>query len=328
MSEHRLAIVVIGKNEGERLVQCLASVPDDVPIVYADSASTDASIMVAQAAGAAVVAVGADAPLTAARGRNAGAFAALERYPDLEYIQFVDGDCTIIPEWLPAARAFLTANPGVAIVCGRRFERHPERSIYNAMCDREWDTPIGTVDSCGGDAMVRVRAFADIGGFADDQVAHEEPELCGRLRQAGWTIARIDRPMTTHDAAITRLGQFYRRSRRAGLGISQCLDRAGAGRDRQGLAIVRRAFVWGLALPAAILVSLTLDGRAAGLLAAAYPAQVLRQTVKNRRLGWPGRQALGVAMLGLVSKFAEAHGLTEYWLARLTNRRQRPIMYK
>ncbi|MEH3123044.1 MAG: glycosyltransferase [Sphingomonas phyllosphaerae] len=328
MPPHRLAIVVIGRNEGPRLAACLASAPDGVTVVYADSASTDDSVTMARAAGAEVVALHPDTPLTAARGRNAGAAKAIALDPDLAFIQFVDGDCTILPEWLPAAVDFLTAHPEVAVVCGRRFERHPERSLYNAMCDREWNTPVGQADASGGDALVRVRAFAEVGGFADDQVAHEEPEMCGRLRAAGWTIWRLDVPMTAHDANITRLGQFYRRSRRAGLGISQCLDRGGAGRDPQGAAIVRRALIWGVALPVAIIASLAIDARLAAVMAAAYPAQLLRQTARNRRQGWTGGEAVRVAALGIVSKFAEAHGVVEYWMARLTGRRHRPVTYK
>ena len=328
MPEHRLAIVVIGRNEGPRLAACIASVPAGVTVVYADSASTDDSIAVAGAHGAAVVALHTDTPLTAARGRNAGAYKALERIPDLEFIQFVDGDCTIMPEWLPAALDFFATHPEVAVVCGRRFERHPERSLYNAMCDREWNTPVGKADASGGDALVRVQAFVEVGGFADDQVAHEEPEMCGRLRAAGWEIWRLDVPMTAHDANITRLGQFYRRSRRAGLGISQCLDRGGAGRDPQGTAIVRRALIWGVVLPLAIVASLAVDARLAAVVAAAYPAQLLRQAARNRRQGWSAGQAVRVAALGIVSKFAEAHGVLEYWAARLSNRRHRPVTYK
>lgn len=328
MLDPRLAIVVIGRNEGARLAQCLASLPGQVTVIYADSASTDDSVARAQAAGATVVVLDRDTPLTAARGRNAGARRAIELLPDLALIQFIDGDCTLHPDWLPAARDFLAAHPGVAIACGRRFERHPDRSIYNAMCDREWDTPPGKADACGGDALVRADAFAAVGGFADDQLAHEEPEMCGRLRAAGWEIWRIDVPMTEHDAAIMRVAQFYRRGRRAGLGISQCLDRGGAGRDPQGAAIVRRALLWGVALPLAIVVALAVSLPLALLLAAAYPAQILRQALRHRRQGWRGAQAIRVAALNLLSKFAEAHGVLEYWSARLTGRRHRPVTYK
>lgn len=43
----RLGVVTIGRNEGERLVECLKSLqkllPPTVPVVYVDSGSTDGS---------------------------------------------------------------------------------------------------------------------------------------------------------------------------------------------------------------------------------------------------------------------------------------------
>lgn len=45
--------VIIGRNEGARLVACLASFPGWVrPLVYVDSGSTDGSVAAARAAGA------------------------------------------------------------------------------------------------------------------------------------------------------------------------------------------------------------------------------------------------------------------------------------
>lgn len=328
MEHGRTAIVVIGRNEGDRLARCLSSLPRHFPVIYADSASTDESVTIASDAGAEVVSLPPDTTSTAARGRNAGAFRALELYPDCEFLQFIDGDCTLIEGWMPAAIEFLEANPNVAVACGRRFERHPEHSIYNALCDREWQTPVGRADSSGGDAMVRTQAFVAVGGFSDDQIAHEEPEMCGRLRDAGWDIWRIDKSMTAHDAAMSRLGQFYRRSRRAGIGISQCLDRGGLRRDPQGTTIIIRSLAWGLALPLAFLIFLFVDVRLSGLLLTLYIAQILRQCLRNYRQGWPGLQAFHVASLSLISKFAEAHGAMDYWAARLLGRRQRPIIYK
>jgi hypothetical protein len=89
-------------------------------------------------------------PFTAARGRNAG-FAALKAMKrDIRYVQFVDGDCEVVPGWLDAAFVFLENWNEVAVVCGRRRERYPERSVYNRLCDIEWDTPVGQAAACGG----------------------------------------------------------------------------------------------------------------------------------------------------------------------------------
>ena len=64
----------------------------------------------------------------------------------------------------------------VAVVCGRRRERHPSASIYNRLCDIEWDTPVGQTSACGGDSLVRAEAFEAVGGFRAQLMAGEEPE--------------------------------------------------------------------------------------------------------------------------------------------------------
>ena len=136
-----LAAVVIGRNEGARLIACLDSLAGQVGrIVYVDSGSIDGSAEAARARGADVVALDGAAPFTAARGRNAG----LERLAEgglPALVQFVDGDCTLAPGWIGTARAALEADPGLAVVCGRRRERHPEASLWNRLIDREWDRP-------------------------------------------------------------------------------------------------------------------------------------------------------------------------------------------
>lgn len=65
-------VVVIGRNEGERLRQCLRSLLPTVVAVYVDSGSTDGSAKWARDNGAEVVDLDASVPFTAARVRNAG----------------------------------------------------------------------------------------------------------------------------------------------------------------------------------------------------------------------------------------------------------------
>ena len=181
----RLGAVIIGRNEGARLVACLGSVNGQVArVVYVDSGSTDDSVANAQMAGVEVVALDMSVPFTAARARNAGLEALADACPGLDYVQFVDGDCVLQPDWCAIAAGFLDAHPDSAVACGRRRERYPEASVYNRLCDWEWDTPIGPTAACGGDALMRMRAIRDVGGFDPSLIAGEEPELCLRLRRA------------------------------------------------------------------------------------------------------------------------------------------------
>jgi Glycosyltransferases involved in cell wall biogenesis len=181
-----LGVVIIGRNEGERLTLCLESALKATQhVVYVDSGSSDDSVGNAKSLGALVVSLDLSLPFTAARARNIGWRTLLEQHPEIQYLQFVDGDCELCPEWIPVAREFLENNPEFAVTCGRRLERYPQRSIYNQLCDIEWNTPIGEALACGGDAMFTASSLVATNGYRDDVIAGEEPELCVRLRQQG-----------------------------------------------------------------------------------------------------------------------------------------------
>lgn len=320
-----IGAVVIGRNEGARLIRCLESLAGQTGhIVYVDSGSTDGSVAAAEARGVEVVALDLSQPFTAARARNAGlaALRAAPERPDL--VQFVDGDCEVAPGWIATAEAFLAANPKVAVACGRRRERFPEASIYNAHCDREWATPIGRARSCGGDALMRMAALDQVGGYDPRLIAGEEPEMCVRLRAQGWEIWRLDAEMTLHDAAMTRFGQFWKRARRAGHAYAEGAHLHGRPPERHGVAQQRRALIWGLALPLAILAAALLVSPLALLALAIYPAQVARLA----RRGGGTRAAWESAALLTVSKVPEALGCAEFHLRRLAGRPAGLIEYK
>ncbi|VDC27700.1 glycosyltransferase [Pseudogemmobacter humi] len=312
--------VVIGRNEGLRLLACLASLQGRVRrVVYVDSGSTDGSAAAAQAAGAEVVALDMRRPFTAARARNAGLAVLEAARPRADYVQVLDGDCEMRPGWIAAALAAFAAHPGAVVVCGRRRERQPEASVWNRLCDREWDTPPGEARACGGDALMRLGPVLDAGGYREDLIAGEEPELCLRLRRAGGQIWRIDAEMTLHDAAMTRFSQWWRRSRRAGHAFAEGAALHGGAPERHWRAETWRALLWGLGLPLAAVV-LGLIHPLGWLVLAAWPLQVLRLTIR-----WRDPQAAFFTVLG---KIPEALGALGYWRDRLRGRRRGLIEYK
>lgn len=308
-------VVVIGRDEGDRLKASLASLAAlGAPIVYADSASSDGSVACARAAGATVVELPPEGrPLNAARGRNAG-FTELQRIaPGLDYVQFMDGDCLVEPGWAAAAIAFLRDHPRAAVVCGRRREAFPDASFYNRLSDEEWDTPVGQAEACGGDSMMRVEALKGVGLFDSGLMAGEEPELCSRLRAAGWEVWRIDQPMTVHDMAMARLGQWIGRARRSGFGYAQAYRRTGNLYARQ----LRSAIAWALALPLLTLTAALLSGQPLLLLAVPllYGAQIAR-IASRRGIGSSASWRYGALMM--LSKFPECLGVIEAWLSDRT----------
>lgn len=319
----RVAAVVIGRNEGARLISCLDSLAHEADrIVYVDSGSSDGSLAAARARGAKTVALDLSTPFTAARARNAG-IEALARGAVPDLVQFVDGDCEIRPGWIAAARDFLAAHPRAAVVCGRRRERFPEASRWNRLCDAEWDTPVGPARACGGDAAMRWEAVAAAGGFNPSLIAGEEPELCVRLRAAGWEVWRIDREMTLHDAGMTRAGQWWRRARRAGHAFAEGARLHGAPPERHWVGETRRALAWGAALPLAALLGALVTPWAL-LLLLAWPLQVARLALRGGAdaAAWEG------AFFLTFGKIPEAIGALEYLGRRLLRRPAGLIEYK
>jgi hypothetical protein len=322
--------VVIGRNEGIRLKRCLESLMGKVArVVYVDSGSTDGSPSVAEGLGAHVVALDLGTPFTAARARNAGMEALLGGEMGIDLIQFVDGDCEVAEGWIESARAAIGADREVAVVCGRRRERSPDASLYNRLCDLEWETPVGEARACGGDALMRVEALEGVGGFDPTLIAGEEPELCVRLRARGWRILRIDAEMTLHDAAMTRFGQWWRRSKRAGHACAEGAAIHGSPPERHRIREVRSILFWGAAIPFATALSAWptwgLSVLAAALL---YAAQGWRITRGQRRRGFVPKDARAYALFTLLGKLAQFQGLAAYWMNRLRGRRTRIIEYK
>ncbi len=224
--KHQVGVGVIGRNEGERLIRCLDSLRAAAAcLVYVDSGSTDGSREAALERGAEVVDLDLSRPFSMTRARNEGFARMIERLPDATFAQFVDGDCEVVESWIPTAIAAFEEHADVAVVCGRRRERFPENSVYNRMCDIEWNTPIGFANACGGDALTRVEVFSQLGGFNEELIAGEEPELCLRIRQAGWKILRLDAEMTLHDANILRFKEWWKRNVRGGYGAKDVVTR-------------------------------------------------------------------------------------------------------
>jgi glycosyltransferase involved in cell wall biosynthesis len=318
--------VVIGRNEGERLRRCLESmVPRVRLVVYVDSGSTDGSVEMASALGATVVPLDMQQPFTAARARNAGFTEALRAAPECSFVQFVDGDCEVRADWLERAQAFLGAHPDVVAVCGRRRERDPQRSAYNLLCDLEWAVPTGPARSFGGDVMLRTKALREIGGYRDDLIAGEEPELSVRLRAKGWAIVVLDAEMTLHDAAMTRFGQWWTRMVRSGYAFAEGAYLHGAAPERHFVRELRSALAWGLILPLLILGGSSAGGLWAIVPALLYPVQVLRLVFKNT--GELRQRVLRASFL-VIGKFPETQGALRFWTHKMLHRSGSLIEYK
>ena len=318
-------IVTIGRNEGDRLRRCLQSLPPNVPVVYVDSGSTDRSDIWAQDFGAELVRLDPSSPFTAARARNAGFRRLLEMLPDTLFVQFIDGDCELAASWPAAAVDLLKAHENVAAVFGRRRERFPDRSIYNQLCDWEWDGPPGDALACGGDVMMRASALQDVDCYRDSLIAGEEPELCVRLRAKQWRIVRLQADMTLHDAAMTRFSQWWQRTRRSGYAFAEGAHLHGAHPERHWVWESRRAWIWGLWLPLFCLAAGVLVMPWGFLSFIVYPAQMLRQILRGNGAF---RERVTKGFFQLLGRFPEALGQLQFLRDQLLRRTNTLIEYK
>lgn len=321
----QISVVVIGRNEGERLSRCLRSLGSADwgglahEVIYVDSSSTDGSPVLAEAMGARVFGIGHARPC-AAVGRNIGWRAARGRY-----ILFLDGDTVLHSQFIRRALQVLE-DKSVVAVWGHRRELNPGQSVYTRVLDLDWVCATGRVAYFGGDVLVRRQALADVGGFGDAQVAGEEHELCRRLRERGWQIEHIDAPMTGHDLAITTFAAYWKRAERAGLAYAQVAARFAGTSDPLWSAEVRRNRIHGgllLALPLLLLVAALLQPLLALGLVAAVATLVLRSA---RRGQWkcPGnfRLALLYALHSHVRRVPILFG--QWHWQRLARRQQAP----
>ena len=310
---NRIGLVVIARNEGERLRKCLLSVIEQVKhIVYVDSGSTDGSVELARSLKVHVIELDLSVSFTAARARNTGFACLLALNPHIEYVQFIDGDCELVSGWLEFAQNELNAKSDLAIVCGRRREQYPDKSIYNRLCDMEWDTPIGEAKACGGDAMMRVKAFQQVGGFNPTLIAGEEPELCVRLRQMGWQILRLNAEMTLHDAQIMHFKQWWRRAIRAGYAYAEGAWLHGTKPERHWVKESQSILLWGLFIPILVLSMEWFTHGLSLLLLIGYPLLGIRIFVKACSRQIPSENAALYALYCVTGKFPQVLGLLDF----------------
>lgn len=323
MSFNNIGIVIIGRNEGQRLIDCLDSIPNDIEHrVYVDSDSSDNSVANARECGCEVLELDLSIPFTAGRARNEGFQLLTQSNPHLEYVQFIDGDCTTNLNWFLKALERLESSEELAIVCGRRKEKFPKRTIYNQLCDIEWNTPVGIASESGGDFLIKKDVFKNVGGFNPVVIAGEEPEMCFRIRELGHTIERIDELMTEHDANMTSIKQWWKRTLRCGHAYAEGFYRHGNSEERYNKRPTISALIWFSFLPIFLLMSVITPWSL--LLFLIFPLQVVRLWLKNT----DKPKAFSYALFLVLGKIPEAFGIMKFYSSKLLNKERTIIEYK
>lgn len=290
--------VVIGYNEAPCLSACLKSVHAarfdgfDYELLYVDGGSTDDSIQVAYEARADLV-LGGDRQRRAAENRNLGL-----RHAQGEYVQFLDGDMVLDPEWPLEARQVLESNPDVAVVFGR-LEEQRKGALYEAF-QIDWEQPEGETLYCGGAALFVREAIQKAGGFPEDVAYGEEPLLCWRLRnEFSHKIYHSRAKMADHDLAYKGFRDYHRRNIRVGRAFAEIASRCRGSKDPFWSAEQNASARWGIGLVVLALMLLA-------------PSSVLRVLVVSFMLGVILRKALQVKMRGRSWRVALIYALHTY----------------
>jgi GT2 family glycosyltransferase len=321
----RVDVVLIGRNEGERLVLSLASVaPQARRVVYVDSGSTDDSVANARKAGAEVVILDMSHPFTAARARNAGFDALMAHDDPPEIVQFLDGDCIMSTGWLDAASTVMRNTPDLGLVTGLQAELRRDITVYNQLSDFEWKRPTGEIDACSGNMMVRVTAFLAVGGFNPEIIAAEDDEICTRLRKGGWRLIRIAENMALHDGGVLHFSQWWKRAQRTGHGFAQ----VGHLHPEYFLRERQRGWVYGLILPLVALFGALLSPWVPLLVLGIYALSYLKTMRGLQTAGLPANEAMRHAGFLTLSKFPNLIGMVRYHWRRLNHLQMLIIEYK
>lgn len=315
----QVGVVVIGRNEAASLPRCLASVLASLSgdrVVYADSCSNDASVLISKEQGVSVVELDPGRPLSAGRGRNEGFFSLDDALSELEYVQFVDGDCELDTQWLGEAALFLDSHPEVAIVCGCLRERGAAESVFSCLLDLEWRRSTGDVRECGGLFMIRCSVFRQLGGFNEMVPAGEEPDLCARVRSLGLAVFRLEAPMAIHDAGHVSFGDWWGRAVRSGFGYAQSVLLG----NGYGLRPVAGIIFWSGIFPFSVLALGVVLGAEYSLLGIFYLVLFAKIAISRLSVGWKVSEAALYGASCVVCKFPQLLGVCLFVLANVRRR--------
>jgi glycosyltransferase involved in cell wall biosynthesis len=223
-----LDVVIITKDQGwnvRRLIESVLYETTDrsgTEIILVDSASSDDTVEIASDYPIRVIRLGKRQRLTAAAGRHAGL-----SQTSGDFVLFLDGDMELRRGWIDAALGLFARRPDFAVISGEVIDQ-PIRAQAPRL-----DEPVGELQRAsftevahgGGAAAYRRSVLDRVGSFNPYLFSDEEPELCLRIRHAGYRIVRLDRPIANHysdpSGAISTL--FGRRRRNLYLGPGQAL---------------------------------------------------------------------------------------------------------
>ncbi|MHC2576703.1 glycosyltransferase involved in cell wall biosynthesis [Bradyrhizobium diazoefficiens] len=176
----------------------------DGEIILADGGSSDRTIEIARRYPILIV------RLNRSEDRSCGSGAQLGfQYSRGRYLLLADGDMRVHSDFLAAAIDALSRDPSLAGVGGVVSEPSVVNEEYEQRRKRhDPDRHPGRVTRLDCSGVYRRTAIESIGYLTDRNLhGSEEFDLGARLHSAGWTLAKIDRPIVHHEI---HTGSAYR----------------------------------------------------------------------------------------------------------------------
>ena len=218
-NEFDIDCVLIGVNAASTVGRCIESIQacrykrGKIHIYYVDGGSSDDSVAIAGSfPGVETIELHPEFP-SPGMGRNAGWKAGKS-----PMVQFLDSDTVLDADWLDNAVNALGG--GIVAVQGNIREMNPDASVFNWIGSMEWNASPGECDAFGGCVLIKRQSLEETGGYDEVLVGGEDPELSQRVRQNGGRIMQLDVPMVSHDLAMTKIRQYWKRCFRTGYGFA------------------------------------------------------------------------------------------------------------
>ncbi len=198
-----IAAVIIARDEAKNLpalAQCLREFPFD-EIIYVDSASTDASVEIAQKAGWRIGVLSPEGVLSASAGRHVGTLLS-----QADWILYLDGD--MIPNLKTVSLMIEYADhraPDVVGVTGD-FEDRSADGRRRVQVQKARDG--GSAAWLPGSGLLNRQAVLDAGNWNPNVYADEEWELYARLRERGGRLIYFHQILFTHQSPALPTGRM------------------------------------------------------------------------------------------------------------------------
>jgi Glycosyl transferase family group 2 len=246
-------VVVVASDNKASPEAAIRSAGDGRAIVFVAVGGAPDATATAKGAGA-VIAEGSERSfIPAGRARNAGYRQLKKIAPHLEYVQFVDADAALDPDWIATAEKFMARRPEVSIVTGAIKSLSGSRLSHAPTGSRDNADDEGEIQCVyGGSALMRVESFEAAGGFRGDLLTAETVDLCIRLRRRGARIWRLDEAMAICRSAV-KPGGWWAQSRQRGFDNAYCASLHGGPPERLGMMDTVLAVLWGFLFPTAVI---------------------------------------------------------------------------